>query len=171
MNYHCPKYYIDHDAPCVTLHVSHMDDVFSEIAISMDARLLQSLQEIEQKCYGLRKYLPELRLSYGVSMTTYPISINVPSHEGVLDITESCDFQHWSYCLETYDATTSVVWKHAWVTMRLDDEFYPRKLEYMLYLTMVDPEGRERIIPLGTLTSFMENAEKAIRYVHDLSRS
>lgn len=48
MNYHCPKYYIDHDAPCVTLHVSHMDDVFSEIAISMDARLLQSLQEIEQ---------------------------------------------------------------------------------------------------------------------------
>lgn len=104
-------------------------------------------------------------------MATCPVSINVPSHEGVLDITESCGFQHWSYCLETHDAATSVVWKHAWVAMRLDDEFYPRKMEYMLYLAMVDPEGRERIIPLGTLTSFMENAAKAIRYVHGLSRS
>lgn len=171
MNYHYPKYYIDHNAPCVTLHVSRMDDAFPEIAISMDARLLKSLQELEQRCHVLQNYFPEIRLSYGVSMTTYPISIRVPSHEGVLDITESCDFQHWSYCLTTYDATTSVVWKDAWVTMCLDDQPSPKGTKYKLYLTMIDPEGRECVMLLGPLAAFSENAEKAIRHVHDLSRS
>lgn len=162
------KYYIDKDSTCVTLHVSRMDDAFPEITISMDVRLLKELHEVE-KCYSLRTYLPEIRIQYAFSIITLPISTNIPPHTGVLDITELCNFQRWTYDLKACDATTSAVWEDAWLTMRLAGNTTSETLEYMVYLTMIDSEGCARTILLGSLQTLTEIAEKAKNHAHAVS--